>query len=338
MATSVATVLMTFLSMALQQSDTTITVAPGVRLDVETMGGSIAVATWDRNEVRVQASHGTRDGINIETSGSVVRVRGERTGGFGIPSIIDFQITVPAAMDMDLSGVYVTVAVEGARGRVNANTIQGDITVRNGRGEVSAKAVSGRVEIDGVAGSVNASSVAGGVRLRNVTGNIDAESVSGSVVLENASSSRVEVSSVTGRIFYDGVIAANGRYSFATHSGSITLGVQPDLHATVSVALLSGSFSSSFGSLNGGANDRGRRRTLTIGTGSAMVEVESFSGAVSIVRRGEVPVPTADRGRPIGNLGSDLAGALDLTDILNLTDMLDFAALRDLTGALDLVH
>jgi hypothetical protein len=311
MATSVATVFMTVLSMTFQQSDTTITVAAGARLDVETMGGSIVVGTWDRNEVRVQATHGSRDVIDVETSGSVVRVRAERSSGFGFTGIVDYQINVPATMDLELSGINVGITVEGTRGRVNAQSVQGDITVRGGRGEITLESVTGRVELDGVEGSVKATSVAGGVRLRNVTGDVEAESVSGSVVLENVTSSRVNASSVSGRIYYDGIIANNGRYSFATHSGWITLGVQPDLNATISVALLSGSFSSTIGTLAGGAGDRGRRQTFTVGAGSAFVELESFSGTVRIVRRGEVPAPTADASGAPRGLG------LNLDDLLN---------------------
>jgi DUF4097 and DUF4098 domain-containing protein YvlB len=311
MAMSLATVLMTVLSMAFQQSDTTITVAAGDRLDVESMGGSIVVGTWDRNEVRVQATHGTRDVVNVETRGSVVRVRTERSRGFGFSGIVDYQITVPATMDLELDGVNVAITVEGTRGRVNAESVQGDITLRGGRGEVSLETVMGRVEVDGVQGAVRAASVAGGMRVRNVIGEIEAESVSGSVVIENVTSSSVNASSVSGRIYYDGIIANDGRYSFASHSGSITLAVQPDLNATISLALLSGSFSSSIGSMTGATGDRGRRQTFTVGAGSALVELESFSGTIRIARRGEVSAPTADASGAMPGLGFDLDNVLN---------------------------
>jgi DUF4097 and DUF4098 domain-containing protein YvlB len=273
------------------QADTTITVPATARLDVQTQGGEIIVDTWARNEVRVQAAHGSRDQIRVVTSGQVVRVRAEPTSGN--VGIVDYRITVPVGMDLDLSGVYADILVRGTRGQVRAQTVHGDVTVNGGSGQVSAEAVQGMVLVEGARGTVNARSVAGQVRMRDVQGDITAQAVSGAVVLENVQSANVSASSVSGQVFYDGPIAAGGRYSFTSHSGGVTVAVPANPNATFSIAQLSGSFTSSLPGLATAStgSSAGRRRTLTAGDGSAVVELESFSGSIRVVGRGEVAAP-----------------------------------------------
>jgi DUF4097 and DUF4098 domain-containing protein YvlB len=272
-----------------QQSDTTITVAGGARLDVETHGGSITIDTWNRNEVRVQATHGSRDEIQVRTRGSVVRVDAENSRGG--PAIIDYRITVPAAMDLELEGIYTEITVSGTQGQVSASTVQGNITVTGGTGQVELESVQGRILVDGARGTVRAASVAGQVRLRNIRGPIEAESVSGRVVIEGASSNQVSAETVSGRIYYDGAIEEGGSYSFVTHSGSVTVSVPGALNSTISVATISGSLESSFPGLTTTGSIRGRRQSLTAGNGNSTLELESFSGDLRLVRRGEVSPP-----------------------------------------------
>ena len=52
----------------LVQTDTTVPVRSGARLEVENFGGEIAVKTWAKNAVRIEASHSTRDRIVITAS------------------------------------------------------------------------------------------------------------------------------------------------------------------------------------------------------------------------------------------------------------------------------
>jgi DUF4097 and DUF4098 domain-containing protein YvlB len=288
MLTSSVALLLAVLAPPIQQTDTTVAIQSGARLNMELMGGSIAIDTWDQEDrIRVRAEHGSRDEIRIQTSGSVVRVRSNTRGS----GIIDYQITVPAAMDLELTGLYTEIEVSGARGRVNANTVQGGITVLGGREQVELHSVNGRVVLAGAEGSVSVVSVSGGVEVQGVNGELEAETVSGPLILTDISSSDVDASSVSGPVFFDGALEANGRYTFATHSGPITVAVPPGLDATVTVALMSGSFSSTLGSFTADTGIRGRRQTFTAGTGTAILELESFSGPVRLVGRGEVAPP-----------------------------------------------
>src|SRR5207248_3287924 len=125
------TTLATLAGLALaQQTDTTVPVRAGARLEVNNFGGEIAVKTWSKSAVRIAASHSSRDRITIDASDQVVRVKSESRRG---PSqVVDYEITVPAAMALALSGVYTDISVEGSQGEITAETVQatvnGDVT------------------------------------------------------------------------------------------------------------------------------------------------------------------------------------------------------------------
>src|SRR5437660_1494881 len=114
-----------------QQTDTTVPVRAGARLEVNNFGGEIAVKTWSKSAVRIAASHSSRDRITVDASDQLVRVKSESRRG---PSqVVDYEITVPAAMALALSGVYTDISVDGSQGEITAETVQshGD---RFGRG------------------------------------------------------------------------------------------------------------------------------------------------------------------------------------------------------------
>src|SRR3989475_1901499 len=71
------TTLTTLAALALQQTDTTVPVRSGARLEVNNFGGEIAVKTWSRSAVRVEANHSSRDRIQIVASDQSVHVKSE---------------------------------------------------------------------------------------------------------------------------------------------------------------------------------------------------------------------------------------------------------------------
>src|SRR5437764_711492 len=101
-----------------QQTDTTVPVRAGARLEVNNFGGEIAVKTWSKSAVRIAASHSSRDRITVDASDQLVRVKSESRRG---PSqVVDYEITVPAAMALALSGAYTDISVATFDGDVSA--------------------------------------------------------------------------------------------------------------------------------------------------------------------------------------------------------------------------
>src|SRR5687768_2596474 len=130
------------LAVAPQQTDTTVSVRANARLELEVLRGSISVQTWDRNQVRVQATHGRTVHVDVSATNSTVRVDAESRHG-GPPPSIDFRITVPTTMNLDLSGTYTDIDVRGVQGEIEAETVDGNVVVSGGTGRIRLESVQG---------------------------------------------------------------------------------------------------------------------------------------------------------------------------------------------------
>jgi DUF4097 and DUF4098 domain-containing protein YvlB len=265
-----------------QQTDTTLPVRAGARLEVDNFGGEIAVKTWTRSAVRVEASHSGRDRVQIEASDQVVRVKSE--GRRGPSQMVDYTITVPPWMALNLSGVYADIKVNGAENEVTAETVQGEVTVVGGAGTISLKSVQGAVTLEKARGRIDLSSVNEEIKATEVQGDISAETVNGEITLLQIESANAEATTVNGDITYDGTMKDGGRYHFSTHNGDLRIAVPEKANVSVSVSTFNGDFTSCFPVQLTGKTKH--RFNFTIGSGSARVELDSFDGDIKICRPG----------------------------------------------------
>ncbi len=267
-----------------QQTDTVIALDGATGLDIENSGGRIFVTTWDRPEIRIQADHSRRSVIEIRRRRSgVISVEAESNLRGGFASIVDFDLTVPASLNLSFEGWSTDITVEGSSGEIDVETFQGDITIVGGRGSVTAETVSGEIRIDGADGVIEANSVAEDIRISNSSGEVYVETVGGSIIMEGMSATVVEAGSVGGRVSFDGTIVDGGEYFFGSHGGTVTITIPEASNASVSVASIQGNISSDFP----GTPDleRGARNRFTIGNGGANIEVETFGGRILLRRQ-----------------------------------------------------
>ena len=266
-------------------TDTTIAVTQGTRLSVENQGGDITVKAWDRNQVRVQASHSRRTHINIQLAGAVLTLEAEANRGPA--NMVDYVITVPAWMALSLEGMYATVDVKGSRGSISVETLDGDITVDGGAESVKLASVQGRIELSNARGRIELNSVSESIEASGLSGDILAETVSGDIVIARSDARSIEMQTVSGELIYDGKIIDGGHYSLLTHSGNIAVSVPEGTNATVATAVGSGDVRASF-PLPASERPSRRRQTFRLGSGSATVELETFSGSISLMRPSEL--------------------------------------------------
>jgi len=265
------------------QTDTTVAVDRGTRLEISRLGGDVTIVAWERSAVRVRAEHSSTEHVEVHVvSGALtISARGRRGRE---ADLVDYTLTVPAWMDLNLSGTYGDVVITGTQARVVVETVQGDVTVQGGRGVVSLQSVEGEIELSGASGEIDLNSVDGDVRARDLDGRVAAETVDGDITLLDIQSGDVTASTVDGGIEYDGTLRDDGRYRFVTHDGDVVLTVPERVNATVSVATFSGTFEADFPVTLSGAR-RGKRFTFTLGSGGARVELESFDGSIRLMRR-----------------------------------------------------
>jgi DUF4097 and DUF4098 domain-containing protein YvlB len=268
----------------LQQIDSTVPVGRGQRLEVNAFAGEVTVTAWNRDAVRVQADAEGSTGVEIDRNATTVSVR--TSGRRGPPSNVDLQITAPAWMPLDLSGVNTEMTITGSRAGISAETVQGDVSAKGGEGLVSLRSVQGSVSLSGAKGRLELHSVNADVEASASSGEVTAETVNGDVTLDAVDATSVTATSLNGDVSYNGPIMSSGRYALSTHNGDITVTVAEGTSASVSVSTFNGEFESAF-PVTLTETRKGKRFNFTIGGGSAQVTLESFQGTIALVRPGQ---------------------------------------------------
>jgi hypothetical protein len=321
-----------FAAMAVVPTDQTVNVAKGTKLDVNNFAGDVIVKVWDRDAVRVEATHSDRESVDIKQGDQVLSVRSRSTRG-GPPRSLDYTITVPKWMAIAVSGNYADVTMDGVGADVSVDTTRGDIKVTGGSGFVSLKSVQGEITLEKAKGRVEIRAVNEGIHLADVSADLSAESTNGSIILDRVDSANVDLYTVNGNISYDGPIKDKGLYRLTTHNGLIAIPVPERANATVTARTYNGGIRSTFQLPADNANSerRNKRLTLTLGNGSAHVELESFGGTIALRRPGEARPETerkrsrdkdkdlgfgAGRGKGLGvGVGRGLAAVMDTAQI-----------------------
>lgn len=264
--------------------DTTFAAPSGGRLELHNQIGSVRVGTWDRDRVRVIARRSASVPVEIRRSGVVVSVQAPHQLQRGIR--IDFEVTIPAGMDVELHGMNAPMTVEDAGGRVEIHTINGAVRVRGGRDRVEIATVNGGVEVSGVRGRVEVTTVNETVTLRDVTGDgIAVTGVNGGIRLEDVDARAVEATTVSGEILYRGTLRPGGSYELASHNSSIVMYVPDGASARFQVETFNGTLHTRFPvTLQEGTH--GKRFDFTIGAGEARVSLTSFNGTIDLRRPG----------------------------------------------------
>ena len=279
--------------MVLTPTDQTVNVAKGVKLDITNFAGDVNIKVWDRDAVRVEVNHSDRETIEVRQDDQVLRVRGRSVRG-GPPRSLDYIITVPAWMAINISGTYADANLDGVGGDLTIETTRGDIKVRGGSGFISLKSVQGEIDLEKAKGRVDIRGVNEGIHLADITGDVSAETTNGSIILDRIDSGNVDLYTVNGNISYDGAIKDKGLYRLTTHNGLIAMPIAEKANAALTVRTYNGGFRSTFPI--GDPDKRNKRFSVTLGNGSAHVELESFGGTIAL-RRPNDPRPETERKR-----------------------------------------
>ena len=277
-------------------TDQTVQVAKGTKLDINNFAGDVIVKTWDKDAVRVEVNHSDRETIDIKPGDQTLSIRGRSTRG-GPSRSLDYNITVPGWMAISVSGTYADVTLEGVGGDVTVDTTRGDIKVRGGSGFVSLKSVQGEITLEKAKGRVEVRAVNESIHLADISGDLSAESTNGSIILDRIDSGNVDLYTVNGNISYDGPIKDKGVYRLTTHNGLIAMPVAERANAALTARTYNGGIRSTFPLPGDTGDKRTKRLALTLGNGSAHIELESFSGTIALRRPSEARPETERRRR-----------------------------------------
>jgi DUF4097 and DUF4098 domain-containing protein YvlB len=214
-----------------------------------------------------------------------------RDRGWGNNAEVNYTLTVPRRAKVRVKTVSGDVQLVTVDGEVRAESVSGDVRVSDVAQIEGVVSVSGNVVLKSASsnGPVTLSSVSGDVTLVAVKApSISGSSVSGDIGLTDVTADRVTFKSVSGNLSFSGPLAKAGRYALKSHSGDVVIKVLNTMGFEVNATSFSGDIRSDvpltvrFG---GDENRRGRRQEVrgTFGDGSAVLELNTFSGDVRIV-------------------------------------------------------
>jgi DUF4097 and DUF4098 domain-containing protein YvlB len=266
-------------------TDQTVPVQKGQRLVVNNFAGEVIVKAWNKDELRVTAEHDSRGKVNIRSTAAEVHVSSSRAGA---PASVDYTISVPPWLPVRVNGTFNFVSIEGTQSDVTVETTRGDVHLKGGSGVVSLKSIEGEILVENARGRLALETVNEGISIRGTSGDLNAKTINGNIRMLSMKAASAESTTVNGDIIYEGSVA-DGLYRFSTHNGDITLALPDNASASVSVRTYQGDMRSSFPvAEEADGLRRGRRRTFTLGGGTAQIEMESFGGDVRLRRIGEV--------------------------------------------------
>lgn len=176
-------------------------------------------------------------------------------------------ITVPADCPVTLNLVTANALVTGLSGRVSVKTGSGDVT------------------LDGVTGTIDANTATGAIEAQGLGGSMSFNSVSGDLAVARGVVERLFAQSVSGRITTDVDLEAAAGVQIRTVSGEVTMRLPKSTSAKVMLASVGGRIDAAFDGL--GREDRpvGNSVTGTLGGGAASLNVNSVSGAITLLSR-----------------------------------------------------
>ncbi len=240
------------LAVAAETIERVVTATPDgvVHLEFAT-SGDVRIIGWERNEVRLAGTvSGSADSIEVASSGARVSIEGpppeDHRGGGGD---VDLEVRVPLRSRIEGETLAASFTIEGVRGAIALETISGSISIR------------------------------GPVRI------IEAASVSADVQIQSDEPlERVSLETVSGGIELSGALAPNARVEAESVSGTIEVRVPSASSATFSVETFSGSLKNGFGQAPKRSSKHlpAQEIEFQIGSGSAQVSLQSFSGGVDI--------------------------------------------------------
>lgn len=261
--------------------------ATGV-VTVETISGTIKVAGWSADEVRVTGTLGYGiERLDVESLGDRTKIKVIYPHDCRRCEGADLEISIPAGSRLEVETVSADVWVDQVSGVLDVETVSGDVKLRGQPSEIEAETVSGDLEIDAGSAPVEASSVSGSVTLLDAGDRVKATTVSGEVLVKAAVISRGDFEAVSGTVRIESDIAPNGRVTAEAVSGTIELVLPAAISAEFSVNTFSGEIDNEFGpeARRSGRYTPEKELQFSTGSGSAQVDVECFSGRVKIRKR-----------------------------------------------------
>ena len=262
--------------------DVTVTAGTGRDASIEVIrrsrGRTDADARLGLERVKVdQQVAGTRAAIKTDYAN-------DRQSAYNVS--VEMIVTAPVGTRVLINSVSANVKVTGIHGELAVKTISGDVTLANVGVVTDAKTASGNVTITGAAGdgALEVEAISGDLTLKQVKArSIKANTVSGNISASDITCETATFNALSGDASFAGDVAKNGRYEITSHSGDVHFTPTGPAGYSLSASSFGGDIHPPAGFQHDATGSK-RRRTVSgkVGDGSAVVNLQTFSGDVTV--------------------------------------------------------
>lgn len=266
---------------------------------INNLSGGIVVRSWDKAEVQIAArkvaeassldkakENWAKVTIEVTKSGNILQIDTkypERVRNLKVS--VHYELTIPDKAAIKIKNVSGSVDAEGIGGTFEGNVTSGSVTLAKFGGSVDCRTVSGRIEVQDGMGEIDLKTVSGNISAVRIKGSVDAETTSGRIELSDISEAKnVRVKVLSGRISYDGELAAGGKFSFETLSGSIRVALPANAGFELDAEAFSGHVNSAFPITMQGTISPKEVRGV-VNNGGAILRIKTFSGSIDIRKK-----------------------------------------------------
>jgi len=263
--------------------DTTFQLRKGDRLVLEDFNGSVDVGVWGRDILEAVSDSDVATDFEFERSGSRVEMRVSDRKNRNRTR--DLRLRVPVWLSLEFSGRNLDAQIRGVEGSVAIKNLNGDLVLEDLSGDVEAVTVEGEILARGLGGVARLSSGDGDLTIRDSSGELTLKTVSGDMDLLDLSPRGISARTTSGEIDFTGQLNGEGRFSFQTHSGDLTLILRDPIDLDVTVLAYQGEFQSDFPVRTQGFRS-GQEIAFVIGAGGGRLILEAFDGEIRLGRSG----------------------------------------------------
>jgi len=262
--------------------------APDGRVEISNLGGSVVVTGWDRPEVAVTGTLGPgAERLDFECGEGRTRIEVVNAKIVKNEIESDLKVSLPKGSAIRIETVTAGIEVSSVSGALELESVSGDIRISGNLRDVEARSTSGEIETSGSASKVEAESVSGTITLQGVKQEARASNVSGDIHVAGGRMKEGEFESVSGDIHFDGDLEPSGRLNAKSVSGAIELLLPAAISAEFKVSTFSGKVENDFRveAEKEGRRDAGKSFEFSTGGGKARIEIETFSGTMSLKKK-----------------------------------------------------
>lgn len=275
------------------------TANPSIAIDNKK--GSITIVGWDEPAVRVTGTVGndvTRVDIDDDRDNPEIEVVSSKWKSRDAEAKL--TIYVPRGASLDVETVSAPVTVNGASGEAlelettsgsvevdggfrdtRIEGVSGGIRLMNATGNVRIANVSGKVEVEGDVNDLEIGLVSGGIETDVRASTLQAESVSGSMRLGGHIVDELQVESVSGSVRFSGTLGPDADMEIHVLSGTVTVEFDEPAYGEYDLTTFSGGITVDLEPLEDLQRDN-KRMEFEYGDGDRSIELESFSGSLSV--------------------------------------------------------